>query len=79
MNAAFSRLSDLLIRKFGVAADEVSPSATFIDLDLDSLALVEIVLAVQEEFGVDVGDSELTPDDTLSAAADLLEAKGVRV
>jgi acyl carrier protein len=79
MSTVHARLSDLLVSKFGVDAAGISPTATFSDLDLDSLALVEVAVAAQEEFGVDIGDSELTPEHTVADAVDALTAKGVTV
>jgi acyl carrier protein len=79
MSTIYDRLSELLITKFGVGADEISPDATFNELELDSLALVEIAMAVQEEFGADIDDSELSPKHTMADAVELLTAKGVTV
>ncbi|HEX6471598.1 MAG TPA: phosphopantetheine-binding protein [Streptosporangiaceae bacterium] len=79
MTTVYERLSDLLVTKFGVSATEIEPDATFEELELDSLALVEVAMAVQEEFGVDIGDSELTPKHTMTSAVEVLTANGVSV
>ena len=68
-----------LLKGFGAEAEEVSESTTFMDLEFDSLALVELTLAVQQEFGVPVGDEELTPEDSMAQAAKVIEAKLVEV
>jgi acyl carrier protein len=77
MNAVYERLSELLIAKFGVGKDEVTPDTMFVDLDLDSLALVELAMAVKEVFGVDMGETELHPENTVADAVKLLTSKGM--
>ncbi|MFF8287053.1 acyl carrier protein [Streptomyces albus] len=68
-----------LLSGFGIGADEVEPDHTFTHLEFDSLALVELTLAVQQEFGVSVGDDELGPEDTMTRAAKVIESKLVGV
>ena len=44
----------------GVPADEVTPSKSFVDdLDIDSLSMVEIAVAAQDKFGVEIPDEQL--------------------
>jgi acyl carrier protein len=44
----------------GVPADEVSPEKSFVDdLDIDSLSMVEIAVAAQDKFGVEIPDDQL--------------------
>ncbi|OLT15132.1 acyl carrier protein [Actinomadura sp. CNU-125] len=44
----------------GIDKDEVTPEKNFIDdLDIDSLSMVEIAVAAQDEFGVEIPDDEL--------------------
>ncbi|GHE45139.1 hypothetical protein GCM10017673_53960 [Streptosporangium violaceochromogenes] len=44
----------------GVPASEVSPEKSFVeDLDIDSLSMVEIAVAAQDEFGVEIPDEQL--------------------
>lgn len=66
-----------LLDGFGIQANEVEPENTFTQLEFDSLALVELTLAVQQEFGVSVGDDELRAEDTMAQAAKVIEAKTV--
>ena len=73
------RLSALLISRFGVSEDELRPDVTFAELDLDSLALVEFVMVVEKEFGVPVGEDDLTPQATVTDAIRLIANKVVRV
>ncbi len=72
------RLSGLLVSYFGVEADEVRPDATFAELDLDSLAIVEFALVAEKEFGVTIGEDEVSPQARVADALALLDAKGIR-
>ncbi|MCA1654957.1 MAG: acyl carrier protein [Pseudonocardiaceae bacterium] len=76
--STLDRLSDILTTYFGVEESEVRPDATFAELDLDSLAIVEFALVAEKEFGVAIGEDEVSPQATVSDALALLAAKGVR-
>jgi acyl carrier protein len=71
------RLSGILITYFGVEESEVRPDVTFAELDLDSLAIVEFALVAEKEFGVAIGDDEVSPQATVTDALALLGMKGV--
>jgi acyl carrier protein len=78
-SAVYDKVKELLVEKFGVPEDDVSPEATFADLDLDSLDLVEFALAAEEEMGVRISDEEAEQLDTLADTVKLLEEKGATV
>ncbi|WP_229882523.1 acyl carrier protein [Streptomyces alanosinicus] len=61
----YTRLSELLTSKFEVSPADISWEAVLEDLELDSLALVELVMSAQELFGVALDDSEVTTHQTL--------------
>jgi acyl carrier protein len=71
------RLFMLITSSMGVPAEELSPGATLEEIELDSLALVELSVVVQKEFGVIVDDTLLTPESKLSELLGLLESQGV--
>ena len=53
-------LGEIVDEIAGVPADEVTPEKTFVDdLDIDSLAMVEIAVAAQDKFGVEIPDDQL--------------------
>ncbi|HUK68164.1 MAG TPA: acyl carrier protein [Streptosporangiaceae bacterium] len=53
-------LGEIIDEIAGVPADEVTPSKNFVDdLDIDSLSMVEIAVAAQDKFGVEIPDDEL--------------------
>ncbi|MFJ8403584.1 acyl carrier protein [Streptomyces microflavus] len=70
-----AQVATLLTTRFGVDESDATPEATFSALELDSLALVELSLALQESFGVSVGDDELNAEHTISEAAQLVATK----
>ncbi|HNS74110.1 MAG TPA: acyl carrier protein [bacterium] len=53
------RVKEIIVQQLGVAATEVVPEASFIDdLGADSLDTVELVMAFEEEFGIEIPDDE---------------------
>jgi len=53
-------LAEIIDEVAGVPAEEVTPSKTFVDdLDIDSLSMVEIAVAAQDKFGVEIPDDQL--------------------
>ena len=58
----------------GVPADDVQPDKEFIaDLDVDSLSMVEIVVAAEEKFGVRIPDDDVKKLKTVGDAVDYIE------
>ena len=78
MTTVLDRLSELLVGYFGVEPDEVHPDATFAELDLDSLAIVEFALVAEKEFGVSIDEDEVSPKARIRDALAMLDAKGIR-
>ena len=53
-------LGEILDEVVGIPADRVTPEKTFVDdLDVDSLSMVEIAVAAQDRFGVEIPDDHL--------------------
>jgi acyl carrier protein len=53
------KVKDIIVEQLGVNPEQVTPEAKFIeDLGADSLDTVELVMAFEEEFGIDVPDEE---------------------
>ncbi|MFO8074742.1 MAG: acyl carrier protein [Egibacteraceae bacterium] len=78
MSAVYEKVKGVLVDKFGVEESEVSMEASFDDLDLDSLDLVEFALAAEEELGVRISDEEAEQLETLADTVKLLEEKGAQ-
>jgi acyl carrier protein len=59
MGAIEEKLIDIIVDKLGVERSEVTPEAVFVDdLGADSLDLVELIMAMEEEFGMEIADEE---------------------
>ena len=53
------RVKDIIVEQLGVNADQVTPEAKFVeDLGADSLDIVELVMALEEEFGNEIPDEQ---------------------
>ncbi len=72
----YDRVAQLLVDRLGVAPEDISESATFGDLDLDSLDLVEFALGAEDVFGVRISDEEAEGLSTVGDAVALLDSKG---
>ncbi|MHB1130430.1 MAG: acyl carrier protein [Ilumatobacteraceae bacterium] len=72
----FDRFKKCAVEVLAVDASKITPEANFgDDLDADSLDLVELVMALEEEFGIEVPESELEGVDTIGKAFDLVTSK----
>lgn len=72
----FARFQKCAVEVLSVDADKVVPEASFgDDLDADSLDLVELVMALEEEFDVTVPEEELDGIKTVGQAYDLVVGK----
>ncbi len=59
MGATEDKVIDIIVDKLGVERSEVIPEAVFVDdLGADSLDLVELIMAMEEEFGMEIADEE---------------------
>ncbi len=73
------RVSEIIIEQLGISKEEVVPAASFIDdLGADSLDIVELVMAMEEEFDIEIPDDDAekiqTLGDAISYVKDRLEA-----
>ncbi|MFZ4849155.1 MAG: acyl carrier protein [Caldilinea sp.] len=58
-NSTFERVRDIIIDQLGVETDDVTMEANFRDdLEADSLDLVELIMAFEEEFGGEINDED---------------------
>ena len=72
----FGRFRNCAVEVLSVDADKVVPEAKFgDDLDADSLDLVELVMALEDEFGVAVPEDELEGIETVGQAYELVTSK----
>lgn len=68
------RVRDLIVEQLGVNAEQVTSEASFIDdLGADSLDTVELVMAFEEEFGIDIPDEDAEKMTNVKDAISYLE------
>ena len=71
-------LGEILDEVAGVPADRVTPEKAFVnDLDIDSLSMVEIAVAAQDKFGVEIPDDQLKDLTTVRDVIDYVRRAAV--
>ena len=69
-----NKIREIVAEQLGVDADEVTPEASFADdLGADSLDTVELVMALEEEFGIEIPDEEAEKISTVADAIKYIE------
>lgn len=69
------KVRDIIVEQLGVNPEQVTPEAKFIeDLGADSLGLVELVLAFEEAFEIDIPDEDTEKIKTVQDAIDYVQA-----
>jgi acyl carrier protein len=70
----FDRLKKLIVEQLGVDEEEVTPTASFVeDLNADSLDLVELIMSLEEEFGMEISDEDAEKIQRVSDAVEFIE------
>jgi acyl carrier protein len=71
------RVKEIIVEQLGVDADQVTVNASFVDdLGADSLDTVELVMALEEEFDIEIPDEDAEKIATVKDAIDYLTANG---
>lgn len=69
------RVKEIIVNELGVEAEKVTPEASFVeDLGADSLDTVELVMAFEEEFGMDIPDEDAEKMATVGEAIKYLQS-----
>ncbi len=75
MASVFDRVKGIVVDQLGVAEGEVNAEASFVDdLGADSLDVVELVMALEEEFGVEIPDEDAEKIVTVGEAVKYIES-----
>lgn len=71
-----AKLTDLLVDELGIERDKIAMDASFEeDLEVDSLGVVELLMALEDNFGVKIPDEEAERIGTVGEAVDLVVQK----
>jgi acyl carrier protein len=73
------QLREILSNKLKVSPESITPEATREDIELDSLAVVELSLLLKSELGLDVSDDDLLEAETVSDMVRLMEERSAKV
>ncbi|MCW2278419.1 acyl carrier protein [Heliophilum fasciatum] len=73
MSDIFEKVKAIVIEQLGVEADEVRMEASFEDLNADSLDIVELVMALEEEFDIEIPDEDAEKIKTIGQAVDYIK------
>jgi len=69
----FDKVKEIIVDQLGVDEDQVTLEASFIeDLGADSLDIVELIMSMEDEFGVDIPDTDAEKISTVKDAVDYI-------
>jgi len=76
VSATFERVKKVVVEQLEVSEDEVTPEASFVDdLGADSLDTVELIMAFEEEFDLEIPDEDAEKIATVADAVNYIESK----
>ena len=76
VNEVFEKVKGLFEEELGIESEKITMEAKLEeDLEIDSLGIVEVVMAFEDEFEIEVDDEELTDVGTVGQAVNLLHSK----
>lgn len=69
------KVKEIIVEQLGVDADQIKPESSFVDdLGADSLDTVELIMSFEEEFGVEIPDTEAEKIKTVQDVINYIEA-----
>lgn len=72
----FEKIKGIVSQQLGVDADEITMESTFVeDLGADSLDVVELVMAMEDEFDLEIDEEEADGISTISDVVEYIKAK----
>jgi acyl carrier protein len=70
-----SKVKEIVIEQLGVSSEEIKPASSFVeDLGADSLDLTELIMAMEEEFDIEIEDEDAQSIATVQDAVKYIEA-----
>jgi acyl carrier protein len=75
MASVDEKVKHIIVEQLGVDEEEVKPEASFVDdLGADSLDVVELVMALEEEFGLEISDEDAEKLTTVAQATEYIQS-----
>ena len=72
--STFDKVKEVIVDKLGVEEDKITSEASFVDdLGADSLDTVELIMQLEEEFGLEIPDESAEKMTTVQSAVDYIE------
>jgi len=72
----FDKLKEILVEVLGVSEDDIKPESKFVDdLGADSLDLVELIMAFEDKFGIEISDEEAEKMVTVKDVVDYISSQ----
>ncbi|NLT95770.1 MAG: acyl carrier protein [Clostridia bacterium] len=71
----FEKIKSIVVEQLGVDPDDVTLDTSFEDLNADSLDVVELVMALEEEFDIEIPDEDAEKIRSIGAAVEYIKAK----
>ena len=72
--STLDKVKEVIIDKLGVEEDKIAPEASFVDdLGADSLDTVELIMELEEEFGIEIPDEDAEKITTVTAAVNYID------
>jgi acyl carrier protein len=73
----FDKLKEVLVEVLGVSEEDIKPESKFVDdLGADSLDLVELIMAFEDKFGMEISDEDAEKMVTVKDALDYIDSHG---
>ena len=80
MHDVEQRISQILIRHFGIEEEKITPAASFrADMSADSLDLLDLTLAIEDEFGIEIEDGVAEQIHTVGELIDFVRSQRARL
>lgn len=71
----FNKIKHIVADQLGVGEDEIKLETSFEDLNADSLDIVELIMALEEEFDIEIPDEDAEKMTTVGAAVDYVKTR----
>ncbi|MZP29082.1 acyl carrier protein [Heliobacterium undosum] len=73
MSSIFDKVKAIVVEQLGVDEEEVNMETSFEDLNADSLDIVELVMALEEEFDIEIPDEDAEKIKTIGSAVEYIK------